>query len=123
MGTEEALKHIPAGDFLRVTRDSKAQLPHDKKVALIRKGNELFNRGEIELAYDTRPNTADVYSSCAMMRQNAHKIDLFGNSAVPIPAAAIRGQGAKSAEAPSVASPGNRLFQVVDRWMSVLDRN
>ena len=50
MGTQEALKHIPAGDFLRVTRDSRAKLPHDKKAALIRKGNELFNRGEIELA-------------------------------------------------------------------------
>ena len=50
MGAKEALAQIPTGDFLRVTRDSRAQLPHDKKVALIRKGNELFNKGEFELA-------------------------------------------------------------------------
>jgi hypothetical protein len=50
MGAEDALKRIPKGDFLRVTGEQKVDLPHDKKIALIRKGNELFNEGKIDLA-------------------------------------------------------------------------
>ena len=48
MSAEDALKRIPRGDFLRVTGDQN--LPQDKKAALIRKGNELFNEGNIDLA-------------------------------------------------------------------------
>jgi hypothetical protein len=49
MGAEEALKRIPRGDFLRLT-GADVQLPGDRKSALIRKGNELFNQGKIDMA-------------------------------------------------------------------------
>ena len=47
---ERALKNIPGEGFLKVTGEGKLRLDSSKRVALIRKGNELFNRGEIELA-------------------------------------------------------------------------
>ncbi len=47
---EELLKNIPKEGFLKVTKSPEQQLDNDKRIALIRKGNELFNRGEIELA-------------------------------------------------------------------------
>ena len=46
----ELLSRIPKGGFLRVGSDLRIDLPQEKRVALIRKGNELFNRGEFELA-------------------------------------------------------------------------
>ena len=49
MRAEEALKKLPPGDFLRLT-DSAVPLAGDKKSALIRKGNELFNQGKIDMA-------------------------------------------------------------------------
>lgn len=49
MGAEEALTKLPRGDFLRLTGED-VQLPGDKKSALIRKGNELFNQGKIDMA-------------------------------------------------------------------------
>ena len=50
MDTRQALRGIPAGDFLRVGKQESSSLPREKRVALIRKGNELFNDGNIELA-------------------------------------------------------------------------
>ncbi len=47
---EELLKNIPKNGFLKVARGAEQKLDSNKRIALIRKGNELFNRGEIELA-------------------------------------------------------------------------
>ncbi len=49
MGAEDALRKLPRGDFLRLT-DSAVPLTGDKRSALIRKGNELFNQGRIDMA-------------------------------------------------------------------------
>ncbi len=49
MGAEDALKKLPRGDFLRLT-EATVQLPGDRKSALIRKGNDLFNQGKIDMA-------------------------------------------------------------------------
>jgi hypothetical protein len=49
MGAEEALRKLPRGDFLRLT-DASMPLSGDRKSALIRKGNELFNQGKVDLA-------------------------------------------------------------------------
>jgi hypothetical protein len=46
---EEALKRIPKEGLLRLTAD-KPDVPEDKRIALIRKGNELFNNGQLDLA-------------------------------------------------------------------------
>ena len=46
----ELLSRIPKDGFLRVGSDLRMDLPQEKRVALVRKGNELFNRGEFELA-------------------------------------------------------------------------
>ena len=44
-----ALKLIPKEGFLKLTREDVA-VPEDRRIALIRKGNELFNKGQIDLA-------------------------------------------------------------------------
>jgi len=49
MKYKDVLQRIPKEGFLRLTLPEIA-LPGDKRIALIRKGNELFNRGEYELA-------------------------------------------------------------------------
>jgi hypothetical protein len=49
MRSQEVLQKLPHSDFLRLTESATA-LPGDKKSALIRKGNELFNQGRIEMA-------------------------------------------------------------------------
>jgi hypothetical protein len=49
MKKEDMLKHIPKEGFLKLTRD-KVELPEDKRMALIRKGNDLFNGGRTDLA-------------------------------------------------------------------------
>ena len=41
---------MPAEGFLRTTRPQPPQIPSDLKVQLIRKGNDLFSRGEYEQA-------------------------------------------------------------------------
>ena len=41
---------IPVEGFLKTTRPKTPALPSDLKVQLIRKGNELFSRGEFEQA-------------------------------------------------------------------------
>jgi hypothetical protein len=43
------LKHIPKEGFLKLTQDKPA-LPEEKRIALIRKGNDFFNSGRFELA-------------------------------------------------------------------------
>jgi hypothetical protein len=43
------LQHIPKEGFLKLTQE-KVKIPEDKRIALIRKGNELFNNGRIDLA-------------------------------------------------------------------------
>lgn len=48
MNARQALEHIPVGDFLRVGEN--VELPQQKRAALIRKGNELFNGGQIDVA-------------------------------------------------------------------------
>lgn len=47
---QKILERLPSDGFLKVTTDKPANLDSKEKVALIRKGNELFNRGKIDLA-------------------------------------------------------------------------
>jgi len=44
---EELLKKVPESGFLKISNPETAALPRDKRALLIRKGNELFNREEI----------------------------------------------------------------------------
>jgi hypothetical protein len=46
---QEYLEHIPESGFVRLSKE-KTPLPASQKSALIRKGNEFFNRGQYELA-------------------------------------------------------------------------
>jgi hypothetical protein len=50
MNSQDILKKLPSGGFLKITAESPAPLDGEKRAALIRKGNELFNKGEIGLA-------------------------------------------------------------------------
>ena len=50
MSTRDILKKLPPGGFLKISGESTAALSREKRAALIRKGNELFNRGEMALA-------------------------------------------------------------------------
>jgi hypothetical protein len=47
---DELLKKVPESGFLKVAGTEPATLPKDKRALLIRKGNELFNQEQIELA-------------------------------------------------------------------------
>jgi hypothetical protein len=49
MNAEDILKKLPSG-FLKVAPEKTAPLAKEKRAALIRKGNELFNKGEFGLA-------------------------------------------------------------------------
>jgi hypothetical protein len=49
MKNKDMLKHIPREGFLKITREV-VSLPEAKRIALIRKGNDLFNNGRLELA-------------------------------------------------------------------------
>jgi hypothetical protein len=49
MNAEDILKKLPSG-FLKVTTEKSAPLTREKRAALIRKGNELFNKGDFSLA-------------------------------------------------------------------------
>ncbi|RPJ07646.1 MAG: hypothetical protein EHM28_06400 [Spirochaetaceae bacterium] len=49
MKKEDALKNIPKEGFLKLAEE-RVEIPEEKRVALIRRGNELFNKGNIELA-------------------------------------------------------------------------
>jgi hypothetical protein len=50
MSTPDILKKLPSGGFLKIGVEHAAPLPREKRAALIRKGNELYNRGELALA-------------------------------------------------------------------------
>jgi len=50
MSAQDILKKLPSGGFLKVQAGIPASLDREKRAALIRKGNELFNRGEFGLA-------------------------------------------------------------------------
>jgi hypothetical protein len=50
MSTQDILKKLPSGGFLKTSAQSSAALPREKRAALIRKGNELYNKGELALA-------------------------------------------------------------------------
>lgn len=47
---KETPKKSSSGGFVKVTRAGAPQLSQEKRAALIRKGNELFNRGDLDLA-------------------------------------------------------------------------
>lgn len=47
---DDLLQKIPQDGFLKVSSTERTRLPSEKKIALIRKGNELYNQGQIELA-------------------------------------------------------------------------
>ncbi|MBN1525657.1 MAG: hypothetical protein JW904_14355 [Spirochaetales bacterium] len=49
MKKEDVLKNIPKEGFLKLAEET-IDIPDAKRVVLIRRGNELFNRGEFELA-------------------------------------------------------------------------
>jgi hypothetical protein len=50
MTPEDILKKLPAGGLLKTTQDKPATLTQQQRAALIRKGNEVFNRGDVALA-------------------------------------------------------------------------
>jgi hypothetical protein len=50
MSAQDILKKLPSGGFLKTSTESSAPISREKRAALIRKGNELFNKGEIALA-------------------------------------------------------------------------
>ncbi|MEW5814208.1 MAG: hypothetical protein AB1798_02275 [Spirochaetota bacterium] len=50
MQTNEILKKMPRDGFLKTGRDSAVKLSDTQRIALIRKGNELFNKGDFETA-------------------------------------------------------------------------
>jgi hypothetical protein len=50
MSAEDILKRLPPSGFVKVGGDKRESLPQDKRAALIRKGNELFNAGKYDLA-------------------------------------------------------------------------
>ena len=47
---EELLKKVPKEGFLKITRNRAAELPKEQRIALIRKGNELFNQKKYDIA-------------------------------------------------------------------------
>lgn len=47
---EELLKKVPKEGFLKLTESQSAEMSKEQRVALIRKGNDLFNRKKYELA-------------------------------------------------------------------------
>jgi hypothetical protein len=47
---EELLKKIPKEGFLKISESRSAEMSKEQRVALIRKGNELFNQKKYDLA-------------------------------------------------------------------------
>jgi len=47
---QKILENLPHDGFLKVTADKPKKLDSKDKVILIRKGNELFNQGKVDLA-------------------------------------------------------------------------
>jgi hypothetical protein len=50
MSADDVLKKLPSSGFLKVTSENPVQLSQENRAALIRRGNEFFNRGETEMA-------------------------------------------------------------------------
>lgn len=50
MSAQDILKKLPSGGFLKTTRGASARISKEQRVALIRRGNELFNKGDFDLA-------------------------------------------------------------------------
>ncbi|MFO7850650.1 MAG: hypothetical protein R6V67_11880 [Spirochaetia bacterium] len=50
MKKDDVLKKMPVEGFLKVSPEKKEGFPPQKKTTLIRKGNELFNSGDIKTA-------------------------------------------------------------------------
>lgn len=50
MSAQDILKKLPSGGFLKTTRGASARISKEQRVALIRRGNELFNKGDFRLA-------------------------------------------------------------------------
>jgi hypothetical protein len=51
MSAQDILKKLPSGGFLKTAPGTPpAPLSGEKRAALVRKGNELFNKGELDLA-------------------------------------------------------------------------
>ncbi len=50
MGAGDLIKLIPKDSFLKISGLAPKQLKKDERAALIRKGNELFNKGKYDLA-------------------------------------------------------------------------
>jgi hypothetical protein len=50
MSAQDILKKLPSGGFLKISAERTAPLSREKRAALIRKGNELYNKGELALA-------------------------------------------------------------------------
>jgi len=47
---EELLKKVPKEGFLKITESYAAQMSKEQRVVLIRKGNDLFNQKQYDLA-------------------------------------------------------------------------
>ena len=47
---EELLKKVPKEGFLKITESRAAEMPKEQRAALIRKGNDLFNQKQYDLA-------------------------------------------------------------------------
>ncbi len=50
MSAQDVLKKLPSGGFLKTTQETSTRLTKEQRAALIRKGNELFNKGDVDLA-------------------------------------------------------------------------
>lgn len=50
MDVKEALKNIPHDGFIKLASQKIAALTAEQRVGLIRRGNEFFNKGEVEQA-------------------------------------------------------------------------
>jgi len=50
MSSDDILQKLPPRGFLKVARENPAKLSPEDRAALIRRGNEFFNRGQTELA-------------------------------------------------------------------------
>ena len=50
MTYKDALEHIPQEGFIKLGHTASPSMSSSRRTALVRKGNELFNSGEIEKA-------------------------------------------------------------------------
>jgi len=50
MSAQDILKKLPPGGFLKTTQGTHARITREQRAALIRRGNELYNKGDLDLA-------------------------------------------------------------------------